>query len=109
MDRLGKEQEVERKLNAMSQSTAGTADRSADRMMLGDASLSDLGDKLDLLNNSINQLVALSAQSVEVSTKQVKVTKGLSGNFIRLNIKYELEKIFLSSTRLTLILVMYHL
>jgi len=80
MDRLGKEQEVERKLNAMSQSTAGTADRSADRMMLGDASLSDLGDKLDLLNNSINQLVALSAQSVEVSTKQVKVTKGLSGN-----------------------------
>ena len=53
---------------------------SSDTKMSKDTSLSDLGDKLDLLNKSINQLVAISTQSVEVGTKQVKATKGLGGN-----------------------------
>jgi hypothetical protein len=43
-------------------------------------SLSDLGDKLDQLNKTMNQLVTLSAQSVETGNKQIKATKGLSGN-----------------------------
>jgi hypothetical protein len=51
-----------------------------DIMSNKDTSLSDLGDKLDLLNTTMNQLVAISTQSVEVSNKQVKATKGLSGN-----------------------------
>ena len=74
--------QAESKLKQMDQKET-PAVSNLDKMQYTDTkstSLSDLGDKLDLLNNSINQLVALSAQSVEVSTKQVKVTKGLSGN-----------------------------
>jgi len=44
------------------------------------AGLSDLGPKLDQLNNSIMQLVQISYQTAENSSKQISATKGLSGN-----------------------------
>jgi hypothetical protein len=42
--------------------------------------ISDLDDKLDQLNKTMMQLVAISAQTAENSGKQIKATKGLGGN-----------------------------
>lgn len=42
--------------------------------------LSDLGSKLDQLNNNIMQLVQISYQTAENSGKQIRATKGLSGD-----------------------------
>jgi hypothetical protein len=43
-------------------------------------SIADLDDKLDQLNKTMLQLVAISAQTAENSGKQIKATKGLGGN-----------------------------
>ena len=43
-------------------------------------SLKDLNEQLIQLNTSIRQLIQHSAESVETASKQVKVTKSLSGN-----------------------------
>jgi hypothetical protein len=42
--------------------------------------ISDLDDKLDQLNKTMLQLVAISAETAENSGKQIKATKGLGGN-----------------------------
>lgn len=43
-------------------------------------SIADLDDKLDQLNKTMMQLVAISSQTAENSGKQIKATKGLGGN-----------------------------
>jgi hypothetical protein len=71
---------AESEIAAMSMTPPSSNASAENKGATNEKSIADLDDKLDQLNKNMMQLVAISAQTAENSSKQIKATKGLGGN-----------------------------